>query len=375
MILFCVGLALGEFEDYSQPVSLAQKSAAKKYVTALGLSKENQDQALQDFLYALFTQDRGNLSRYTLTVYRFLILYSFRREGHLAKAGTITQYISAIVFLGRATILEAIKKSMKCTKHGFFKWVIWANYSSMQAQALNPSLTFRTLPLFQQYISLQSDYPLSPLYHTRNLLKKLSKMQTHAINLNLINNFQTIIIGKSTVTLDGIGAMFHGILDSIKQRRKELLGGIDLEELVRIPDALIDEPDNQTPGFYFGKVKRNKLQCYEKLLAKLIFGNKQLKREYGTVTAEGTLVLNQPRCHRFLREVAMLRSELGTLLHICTSGPYRGTEYAASCIRNTVNGNPRNVKAILGRLCLVSGYNKTTSSVSPQIFIIITTTN
>jgi hypothetical protein len=196
-------------------------------------------------------------------------------------------------------------------------------------------------------------------------LKKLGKSQEHKINLNLIRDFQVIVIGKSIITLNSIGVMFHEILDYIQQKRKELLGGIDLEELVSIPDELIDEPDNQSPGFYFGKVQYNNLERYEKLLTRLIFGHPKLKGKYGTVTAEGTLLLDQPKCHKFLEEVAALRSKLGTLLHICTSGPYRGTEYAASCIRNTINGNPRNVKAILGRLCLVSGYNKTTSSVSP----------
>lgn len=190
-------------------------------------------------------------------------------------------------------------------------------------------------------------------------------MEEHTINLNLVDDFRTIIIGKSTVTLNDIGNMFHGLLDSHRKSRKELLGGIELEELIRIPDNLVDEPNNQTPGFYFGKVPQNKLKRYEGLLAKIIFGHESLKGEYGTVTAEGTLMLNHFKCRKFLEEAAMLRSKLGTLLHICTSGPYRGTEYAASCIRNTANGNPRNIKAILGRLCLVSGYNKTTSAVRP----------
>lgn len=188
--------------------------------------------------------------------------------------------------------------------------------------------------------------------------------------MNLIGDFKTIIIGKSTVTLNAIGDMFHGLLHSIQHRQKALLRGIDLEQLVRIPDILIDEPDNQTPGFYFGKVEHNKLEHYEGLLAKIVFGDPRLKGEYGTIT-EGKLVLNQIKCRSFLEEVAILRSELSSLLHICTSGPYRGTEYAASSIRNTANGNPRNVKAILGRLCLVSGYNKTTSSVRLFCFLLL----
>lgn len=235
--------------------------------------------------------------------------------------------------------------------------------------------SLRIEPAFRQYISLKSDYVLSSLYLTRNLLKKFRKEQEQTTNTNLVNGFRTIIVGESTVTLGGIGAMFHSLLDEIKERRKKLLMGIDLEELVKYPqDALVDEPDNFTPGFYFGDIPQNKLKHYEGLLVKVIFEHQEMRRKYGTVTSDGKFVLNHPSCYKFLEEVAHIRSMLGTLLHICTPGPYRGTEYAATCIRNAANGNIRNVKVIFGRLCFVSGYNKTSSVVcSPQRLSLINT--
>jgi hypothetical protein len=121
MILFCIGLALGDFEDFQRPVSSALRSAAEQYVTTLGSEEADEDQALQSLLHQLFTQDCGSGSRYTLTIYQFLILYSFRQQGHLAKAGVITQYISAIVFFGRATFFNAIEESRNVTNDGFFK--------------------------------------------------------------------------------------------------------------------------------------------------------------------------------------------------------------------------------------------------------------
>jgi hypothetical protein len=237
------------------------------------------------------------------------------------------------------------------------------------------SIFFRIEPKFRPYISLQSDYVLSAIYHTRNLLKKLSREQEQSVNVNLVDNFRTIIVGNSTATLSGIGAMFHKLLDEIKERRKALLMGIDLEGLVTYPDILVDEPDNITPGFYFGDIPQNHLRHYDQTLAKLIFGHQEMSRKYGMVTSDGKLVLNHPSCYRFLEEVALIRSALGTLLHICTSGPYRGTEYASTCIRNTADGNPRNVKVIFGRLCLVSGYSKTSSIVSSSQFHLINATN
>ena len=157
--------------------------------------------------------------------------------------------------------------------------------------------------------------------------------------------------------------MFHALLDDIKQQRKEMLMGIELEDCVKMPDILLDDPDNDNPGFYFGNVPENELKCYENLLHKIIWGREDFVGKYGTV--EGNkLVLNKPMCYKFLEEAQSLRAKLGTLLHISTSGPYRGTEYTTTCIRNTVNGNVRNVKVILGNLCLVSGYNKTSFAVS-----------
>lgn len=119
MLLFCIGLASGGFQDYSRPVSPRQKSAAKSYVRALGSGKK-EDKRLQQFPYSLFKQDKGDSSQYELTVYQFLVLYSFREDGHISNADTITQYISALAFLGWAAIFEEIRKSMESDKkiHG-----------------------------------------------------------------------------------------------------------------------------------------------------------------------------------------------------------------------------------------------------------------
>jgi hypothetical protein len=57
------------------------------------------------------------------------------------------------------------------------------------------------------------------------------------------------------VPLNSIGVIFHKLLNEIKQKRKELLMGIDLEEIVKVPDTILDEPNNSTPGFYFGDVQ------------------------------------------------------------------------------------------------------------------------
>jgi hypothetical protein len=238
------------------------------------------------------------------------------------------------------------------------------------------SWPLRVEPTYRPYLSLQSDHPLSALYHSRNMLKKLSKDHVPSDGLDIVDNFRTVIIGDSTIPLSSIGVIFHKLHNEIREGWKKLLMGFDLETVIEVPDTLYDQPDNLTPGFYFGDVPRNNLKRYERTLTELIFRDSRFQGKYGAVTSKGVLELNQSMCHKFLEEVVSIRSMLGTLLHISTPGPYRGTEYAATCVRNVAGGNCRNVKAIAGKLCLVSNYNKTSSVVSIlQHLFVITVTN
>jgi len=73
MVLFCIGLTLGDFSHYPWKISKAQKFAVKAYVAALCSGRRGQmGKTLQYLLYTFFTQDS---SRYTFTIYQFLILY------------------------------------------------------------------------------------------------------------------------------------------------------------------------------------------------------------------------------------------------------------------------------------------------------------
>ena len=158
--------------------------------------------------------------------------------------------------------------------------------------------------------------------------------------------------------------------------RNKLLMGFDLETVIKVPDTLYDQPDNLTPGFYFGNVPCNNLKWYERTLRDLIFRDPQFQGKYGAVTSKGVLELNQSMCHKFLEEVVLNSSTLGSLLHISTPGPYRGIEYGTTCVQNVAGGNSWNVKVIAGKLCLVSSYNKTSSVVGLlQYSFAITATN
>ena len=121
MVLFCLGLALQVFTNYEALVEEDERAAAENFFQALQSDEEEQDVALQKFFFSLFTQNKRESSRFTLTIYRFLILYSFRPSGNLQKSSMITQYISAIVFFGRGAIFNEIQEAMRQTKTGFFE--------------------------------------------------------------------------------------------------------------------------------------------------------------------------------------------------------------------------------------------------------------
>ena len=123
MVLFCIVLAQDALEGYSKDIGNVQRSAMKGFIKGLRASHEQKQEALQNLLLKLFTQDKHESSQYSFIIYRFFVLYSFRQEGCLSRSSTITQHISTLVFIGRATVYKAAKAVEKIKKKGFFGYV------------------------------------------------------------------------------------------------------------------------------------------------------------------------------------------------------------------------------------------------------------
>ena len=227
---------------------------------------------------------------------------------------------------------------------------------------------------FSSQLSLQSDYCLSPLYHSRNLLKKISEEECKLrLSVQLIGTpgkRDGFVVGGIPVYIHDIGHMFYGLLDEVKQRRTRLFSEIDLEEYIELPSIIYDEVNNTTPGFYFGDVKENNLKQYENLLHSLL-DNPQWGEKYLILTKDKKITPKVVACREFLKEMESIRSIIGTLIFLCSGSPYRGTEFATTCIRNLPGGNIRNARFMSGDLTLISGYSKTSFSVWPIIFSLI----
>ena len=121
---FCLLVVTGkitEFERIQYTPEMAD--AGRKLITSLrGTSTKVQDDALQAFLFSIFTQKRcGMADKFTFPAYSFLVIYSFTEDGNLRPCGYFSQYFSKAVFFGRLTTLKAIAAQVKRDCTGFFE--------------------------------------------------------------------------------------------------------------------------------------------------------------------------------------------------------------------------------------------------------------
>lgn len=86
------------------------------------ISTRDQDEALQDYLFSLFSHKRcGTANKFFFPVYNFLIIYSFTEDGNLRPCNSFTPFFSNLIFFGRQAILNAILARAKRDNMGFFE--------------------------------------------------------------------------------------------------------------------------------------------------------------------------------------------------------------------------------------------------------------
>ena len=227
----------------------------------------------------------------------------------------------------------------------------------------------RAFEQFKSLLALQSDFPLSSLYHTKNLAKKLSEDQQFLSKVNICGVESDIaILGSISVKLKSFGVMYRGLLAEVKSMQKDLFGGVDFEDErwfgFKRPDIIADEPNCIQPGYFFGDHEFNGLGKYEDAGINVLLNHPRLRNRYAFVRGEDELVLNVVACHEFLRRAEDARSKLASACHISIGGPPRGSEFVANYLRNHPQGDIRNVIFIFNCLCLIAGYNKSSQAVS-----------
>jgi hypothetical protein len=210
---------------------------------------------------------------------------------------------------------------------------------------------------------------LSPIYSTKNLAKKISQDQERTDKVNLVGPHKDIaILGRITVKMDAIGDLYRKVLDEVEEIQGGLFGGIGFDDKewfsFEVPNPLVDLVNFSHPGYCFGDEERNDLKKYEDLGLRALLHHPRLKGRYGCMASPDKFIPNAVACHDFLRQAFLARSKLATATHISIGGPARGTEFTAQYLRNHPQGDIRHAKVVEGDICLVAGYNKSSSLVS-----------
>ena len=164
--------------------------------------------------------------------------------------------------------------------------------------------------------------------------------------------------------------MYRGLVAEIEQKERELFGGIEFEDPqwfgLTIPDIISDNNNEIQPGYFFADHESNQdFLRYEDIGLQVLFRHPRLKGRYGCVRAsDQKLILNTVACQDFFRRASEIRSKLASACHISLGGPPRGSEFAVNYLKNHPGGDIRHVRFIYSTLCFVSGYNKSSLTVS-----------
>jgi len=109
-------------------------------------------------------------------------------------------------------------------------------------------------PKYKPLLMLQSDYPLSSLYETKNLAKKIAEDQELDMKISFSDDRQTAVLGTICLSLSSFGVMYRGLLEEIDRRQKELFAGVAFDDPewfgFRVPGIISDDNNRSQPIYY-----------------------------------------------------------------------------------------------------------------------------
>lgn len=123
LVVFCLGVTTGDITQFKTEFTQEMADAGINFLETLQTtSTSDQDAALQDFLFSIFSQKRSSeADKYSLLAFCFLVLYSFMRDGNLQCCSVLTQAFSKTIFFARGAIFNVIAAEAKREKKGFFE--------------------------------------------------------------------------------------------------------------------------------------------------------------------------------------------------------------------------------------------------------------
>jgi len=124
LIVFALGVTTDSIAEWKKSAYSDEiKDAGSMFLAALEAGSEDEKaKSLQALLFAIFSQKRtGCADKYTFLAFSFVVLYSFRREGHLDHCNKFTQSFSKLIWFARAAIFKVITGEAKAKDVGFFE--------------------------------------------------------------------------------------------------------------------------------------------------------------------------------------------------------------------------------------------------------------
>jgi hypothetical protein len=123
LVTYGLGVISGSIENFGAEINAEMGRAGQALLATLQtIETDDQDKALQTFLFALFSQQRrGEASKYSFIAYNFLVLYSFTEHGNLQTCNAISQHFAKVVFFARAAIMNRITSDATRDNKGFYE--------------------------------------------------------------------------------------------------------------------------------------------------------------------------------------------------------------------------------------------------------------
>lgn len=122
LIVYALGITTGSIEAKTSFTPEMVDAGEQLIASLQTLSIDAQQNALQEFLFSLFSQKRcGEADKYTFLTYHFLVLYSFTENGNLRACNSFSQYFSKVIFFARAAILNRIMSVAKQKAKGSYE--------------------------------------------------------------------------------------------------------------------------------------------------------------------------------------------------------------------------------------------------------------
>jgi hypothetical protein len=162
-------------------------------------------------------------------------------------------------------------------------------------------------------------------------------------------NFTSLSIGSTLVTLDGLRELVQNLLGEAGSFLKtEVLFGqqlAEMEELVLQQQHLVDDHRNIRPGYSFLDDPSNNLRRYRRCLHRAFVTSPAIADKFITSRSRrairdggnnnNNIAYNKDACRAWLVKTGQFLDMLTTLIHISGGQPARAEELATLLIRNT----------------------------------------